>query len=324
MARTDAPAAVAAWPSGVWGALLLAGVLGGGLFALRRRTARVIALVSLIAAVAGAVPVRLAVPGWPPQHAMLVVCDVGQGDGMVLPIGDGAGIVVDTGPEPTAIDGCLRRLDIDRVPVMFLTHFHEDHVGGVTGVFDGRSVGQIVTSPFSQPPEGYRAVVTAAAAHHVSISSPTLGEIYQFGALRLTVLGPVARLTGTRSDPNDNSIVMRADEDGVRILLTGDAEIDEQAEILANDGPGALRCDVLKVPHHGSAYQLPAFLAAAAPRVALVSVGAVNPYGLPSSGTLDRLTSSGARVLRTDVDGDVAVLVTDGHLAIESRGHPSG
>lgn len=119
-------------------------------------------------------------------------------------------------------------------------------------MLDGRRVDAIVTSPFDQPPEGYRAVMTAAAARRVPVSSPVLGEVYRAGPLRLTVLGPVSALAGTRSDPNNNSLVMRADEAGRRLLLTGDAEIEEQAAILAADGAGALRCDVLKMPHHGS------------------------------------------------------------------------
>jgi competence protein ComEC len=153
---------------------------------------------------------------------------------------------------------------------------------------------------------------------------PSLGEVFHVGSLRLTVLGPVGRLVGTRSDPNNNSLVMRADEGGMRILLTGDAEIEEQAEVLASAGAGALRSDVLKMPHHGSAYQDPAFLAAVAPAVVFVSVGAVNPYGLPSVPTLDRLTSAGARVLLTDIDGDLAVFSENEKLAVEFRGRAVG
>lgn len=86
----QAPAAVAAWPSGTWGSLLLACVMGGGMFALRHRTARVVLAVSVVAVVVGVVPVRLVTSGWPPAGALLVVCDVGQGDGSVLPLGHGA------------------------------------------------------------------------------------------------------------------------------------------------------------------------------------------------------------------------------------------
>lgn len=319
-----APASVAAWPAGVWGGLLLAAISGGALVALRHRTSRLVAVVAVVAVFVGVAPVRLVTGGWPPTGALLVACDVGQGDGLVLPLGAGRGIVVDSGPEPTAIDSCLRRLGVTDVSLLVLTHFHADHVGGIDGVFDGRRVEAILTSPFPQPPEGYREVVTAAATHRVPMSAPVLGEVFVIGSARLTVLGPVARLVGTRSDPNNNSLVIRVDEAGVRILLTGDAEIEEQIEVLATDGAGALRADVLKVPHHGSAYQSPAFLAAVAPTVALVSVGAINPYGLPSAVTINRVSSGGARVMRTDIDGDIAAVTVDGRLAVAARGHPAG
>lgn len=318
------PAAVAGWPSGTWGALLLAVLLGAALFALRHRTLRIAALVGVAAAVAGAAPVALVAGGWPPRGALLVACDVGQGDGLVLPLGAGSGIVVDSGPEPTAIDGCLRRLGIDRVPLLVFTHFHEDHVGGIAGVLDGRRVDAILTSPFPQPPEGYRQVLTAATAARIPLSIPTFGQVITAGAARLTVLGPVSRLTGTRSDPNNNSLVIRVDEDGVRLLLTGDAEIEEQTQVLATVGAGGLRADVLKMPHHGSAYQDGAFLVAVAPAVVLVSVGVRNEYGLPNVPTLDRLAAAGARVLRTDLDGDLAAIRDPGGLAVSVRGKGSG
>jgi competence protein ComEC len=320
----NAPAAVAAWPAGVGGALLLAAVLGAGLVAARHRPVRIGAAVALVAAVVGVVPVRLVTGGWPPAGALLVVCDVGQGDGMVLPIGDHSGIVVDSGPEPTAIDGCLRRLGITSVPLLVLTHFHADHVGGITGVLDGRRVGAIVVSPFDDPPEGYRDVMRAAAGAHIAVSVGRLGEVLTYGPARLTVLGPVAPVTGTRSDPNNNSLVIRVDEAGTRLLLTGDAEIEEQTEVLATDGAAALKADILKMPHHGSAYQFWPFLVAADPAAVFVSVGADNEYGLPSAAALTRLAAGGARVVRTDQSGDLAAVHTRDGVAIAVRGRPPG
>jgi competence protein ComEC len=107
---------------------------------------------------------------------------------------------------------------------------------------------------------------------------------------------------------------------GFRVLFTGDAETEEQLSLRAADDPGLLRADVLKVAHHGSAYQDEGFLEAVAPRVALVSVGADNGYGHPSPVLLARLTRGGARVLRTDRQGDLAVLRDrDGNLAVAVR-----
>ena len=107
-------------------------------------------------------------------------------------------------------------------------------------------------------------------------------------------------------------MVLLVEVRGVRLLLTGDVEPDAQAE-LARELPG-LQVDVLKVPHHGSRYQDLDFLLGLRARVALVSVGADNDYGHPSADTLAPLAATGARVLRTDLDGDLVVAERAGHL----------
>ena len=89
------------------------------------------------------------------------------------------------------------------------------------------------------------------------------------------------------------------------MLLTGDVELDAQADLLASSED--LRADVLKVPHHGSRFNAEQFLAAVRPRIAIISVGAHNRYGHPSQHVIDVLTAAGARVMRTDLNGDVAV-----------------
>lgn len=66
---------------------------------------------------------------WPGVGWQIANCDVGQGDGLVVNLGGGSGILVDTGPDPTKIDRCLRRLKINKIPLLVLTHFHADHVG---------------------------------------------------------------------------------------------------------------------------------------------------------------------------------------------------
>ncbi len=104
----------------------------------------------------------------------------------------------------------------------------------------------------------------------------------------------------------------------MRILAAGDVEPEAQ-ELLAEELPG-LRVDVLKVPHHGSRYQDPAWLTSLGARLAVVSVGEDNDYGHPARSTLDLLRGGGATVARTDQRGDVAVVVDDsGALRVVSR-----
>jgi competence protein ComEC len=122
---------------------------------------------------------------------------------------------------------------------------------------------------------------------------------------------------GDGSTANDASVVLLAEVRGVRILLTGDIEPEGQAA-LARSLPG-LQVDVLKVPHHGSRYQDEPWLLSLGARVALVSVGADNDYGHPADSVLEPLEEAGTRVLRTDQDGDLAVVAEDGGLATETR-----
>ena len=130
---------------------------------------------------------------------------------------------------------------------------------------------------------------------------------------------PGASLDGSgESAPNNASVVLLAQVQGVRLLLTGDVEPSAQAA-LARDLAG-LRVDVLKVPHHGSRHQDLDWLTSLGARLALVSVGADNDYGHPAPDVLAALTAAGAQVWRTDLSGDVVVVVTDGEVGVVGRG----
>jgi len=102
------------------------------------------------------------------------------------------------------------------------------------------------------------------------------------------------------------------------VLLTGDVEPEAQRDLLRLGHD--LRADVLKVPHHGSRHQDPAFLEAVDPAVVVTSVGADNTYGHPSVPLLDGLVTAGAQSFRTDLDGDVALVTRAGRLVVVPRG----
>ncbi|MDG4772362.1 ComEC/Rec2 family competence protein [Solwaraspora sp. WMMD792] len=313
------PAGSLPWPDGAFGALSLAALTVVVLVLARHGFTRRVLAVVAVGAVVGALPVRLAASGWPPDGWVVAVCAVGQGDVVVLPAGARSAVVVDAGPDPAAADRCLRRLGISRVPLLVISHFHADHVAGVDGVLRHRLVSAVATTGWPEPAAGRAAVQLAAAARGVAVGPVPPGWSYRRGPVELTVLGPTEPFIGTRSDPNNNSLMLLAVVDGVRILLTGDAEHDSQEALLDRFGAAGLRADVLKVAHHGSAFQDVGFLDAVAPRVAVVPVGADNRYGHPDPGVLARLSARGARVLRTDVDGDLAVVRRDGGLAVSHQ-----
>jgi competence protein ComEC len=325
--RTAAlPSAAVGWPSGPAPLLVLTLVSGwlalvlGALLARRGWAVGTPALLLVL------MLVRLPTPGWPPHGWVLVACDVGQGDGLVLDAGDGAAVVVDAGPDPAMVDGCLRRLGVRRVPLVVLTHFHADHVDGLAGVLRGRRVGAIEVTGLAEPPDGAAEVRLLAARAGVPVRVASVGERARVGPLSWQVLapsGPTPR--ESESPPNDASVVLLVESRGIRLLLMGDEETGSQERLAGR--LGSLHVDVLKVAHHGSARQDPDLLRGLRARLAVVSVGRHNDYGHPAPATLRVLEQAGMIVRRTDLDGDVAVIVDGGRLRVETRrpaGRPAG
>ncbi|WP_279580213.1 ComEC/Rec2 family competence protein [Fodinicola feengrottensis] len=265
------PGGVLPWPAGLGGGLLLAVVLLALLAAGRSRWVRRLLAVVVVAIVVVVLPIQVVAPGWPPPGWQLVGCAVGQGDALVLRVAPLTAIVIDTGPEPSAVDGCLRRLDIQVIPLLLLSHLHADHVGGIEGAVSGRSVGAVLVGTYKLPDTGEQTLMAAVRRHHLDVVTVQPGDSYRVGPVQLTVIGPAATFRGTRSDPNNNSLIVMANLAGTTVLLPGDAEREEEDSVLSARVP--LHVDVLKVPHHGSMYSDPAFLDAAAPTVAVVEVG---------------------------------------------------
>jgi competence protein ComEC len=249
-------------------------------------------------------------PGWPPDDWVMVACDVGQGDGLAVRTGSGSAVVVDSGPVPGAMRGCLDRLRITQVPLLIITHFHADHVAGLTGVLQRRRVGQLWLSPLAPPGPLTARVRHEAARQEIPVHAPPAGTRASVGPAELQVLGPVDHVSVDQDDSsrqNDSSLVIMVTVSGLRLLLTGDVEPPGQQAIL---GTGAdLRADVLKIPHHGSARQDPGFFAATQARLAIASAGPDNDYGHPAPRTVQLVRSAGMTLLRTDQHGSIAVRV---------------
>ncbi|MET8830321.1 ComEC/Rec2 family competence protein [Streptomyces sp. NPDC004610] len=324
IARTGAalPGAGIDWPGSWAGAALLALVTAGALYAGRRMVARpwLCAVCALLLAliVVRPAPLTRVITGWPPPGWRLAMCDVGQGDATVLAAGEGSGVVVDAGPDPGAVDRCLRALGITRVPLVVLTHFHADHVAGLPGVLRGRAVAAIETTGHEEPADQAAFVRREAAARGVPVRRAVAGEVRGAGGgLGWQVLWPPREPVPPPEGPNDASVTMLVRSGGLRMLLLGDLEPPAQQALLRSPAAALLRrVDVLKVAHHGSAYQDPGLLRAVAPRVALISCGRDNRYGHPAPSTVAALRSAGARVLRTDQEGSLAVTGGDGTLRV--------
>ncbi|MCL6667435.1 ComEC/Rec2 family competence protein [Streptomyces panaciradicis] len=323
IARTGAalPGGGVDWPGSWAGALLLAlvtvVVLLVGRRLLRHPWLCVLCLTLLVLVVVQPPPLTRVITGWPPPGWRFAVCDVGQGDATVLAAGPGSGVVVDAGPDPELVDHCLRTLGITRIPLVVLTHFHADHAAGLPGVLRGRSVGAIETTGLEEPADQVAFVRGRASARHIPVTRAVAGEQRRTGTLSWQVLWPPADAAPEQDGPNDASVALLVRSAGLRLLLLGDLEPPAQQALLRSP-QGALLggVDVLKVAHHGSAYQDPELIRRVAPRVALISCGEDNPYGHPAPGTVAALRALGAVVLRTDRDGALAVTDSGGRLSV--------
>ena len=203
-------------------------------------------------------------------------CDIGQGDSMVINLHHHRGIVIDTGPDPQLEDRCLHQLGIRDIPLLILTHSHADHVGGLAGAKKNRHIG---TTWFGN----------IHAGAHVKIQDIDVSVVWPDNGIGYT--------------PNNSSIAAIISSPDFRLFASGDIEPPVQAQLLSHLG----HVDIYKVAHHGSRYQDINLMRELSPTLSIISVGKGNSYGHPATSTIAALTRIGSKVLRTDVDGAVAI-----------------
>jgi competence protein ComEC len=238
---------------------------------------------------------------WPGESWSLAMCDVGQGDGLVVRDRGGNVIVFDVGAEDAAIDNCLKDLGVNEISAIVLTHFHRDHVGGIAGALRGRNVQQVIATGYREPSEQFQYVLREIPPE-IRQSEVTAGQEYSLGEMTMKVLWP-SRFIQQGSVPNNASVVVLVTIQGRGILITGDIEREAQAEIMRE--VKSVDVDVVKVPHHGSANLDEGFGAWVNAEIALISVGQDNEYGHPSPEALRAW--GGGEIFRTDQDGSVSL-----------------
>jgi competence protein ComEC len=240
---------------------------------------------------------------WPISNWQFVMCDVGQGDGLVLRDSTGKVLVVDVGPNGQLMNDCLKKLGVKTIDVLMLTHFHADHVEGLELVKNRHKIDKVYLTWVEDPI--YEVERTRQLLNGIQTSHITSGEVISLGEMKIQCLWPTKIKMHLDSIPNNASLVNLVTIKNASFLLTGDIEPPAQEAI--QKLWKIPQVDVVKVPHHGSKFQDANFPKWTRARLALISVGQENSYGHPAKLTLDLYRDSGMQVLSTDEVGSIAI-----------------
>ncbi|MFZ4108604.1 MAG: ComEC/Rec2 family competence protein [Candidatus Planktophila sp.] len=255
---------------------------------------------------------------WPAGDWQVANCDIGQGDSMVLNLGNHRAILIDTGPDPALEDRCLKALGIDEISLLILSHFHADHVGGISGALKNRTVSTVWISSNAEPILESAHVFSLLKSAHIFL--PQRGFVAQVGEYTMRVLWPAsgthifASMPGEGSAINNSSIAVLIASSELTLFAAGDLEPPAQHELIGDITP----VDIYKVCHHGSRYQDSELMRTLHPQIAVISVGAKNMYGHPATQTIDALARLGAHIVRTDISGSISIIAKEHRLKIRT------
>jgi competence protein ComEC len=281
IARWGSQFPVITTPKGYAGFALLATVLIL-IFIFRKKVAIPILVISFVLIWLGRFPAG----DWD-----LFICDVGQGDAAVISLPDNRAIVIDVGPSPELIDKCLRNLGVERISLLVLTHPHADHVAGLSGVTKNR-------------------IVDATWYGNIAAGSKaTIGEY------TVEVLWPLT-VGATDENPNNISIAAVIRSADLTFFAAGDIEPPVQEQLRGKVG----KVDIYKVAHHGSRFQDRQLMQEIDATLAVISAGEGNTYGHPAPETLQSLQSLGSHILRTDLDGAIAIKGQRHRITFDTQG----
>ena len=243
----------------------------------------------------------------PPGTLAVHFIDVGEGDSILLDIGDKEVLIDGGGKSP----GVVRYIDdyVDgRLEVMVATHPHADHIGGLISVLRAFEVDEIWLNGDTSTSQTYSQFMSAVNSEGAQVFTARRGDTIQAGNLTFNVLHP-ANLNGST---NDDSIVLSLSYGQIDFLFTGDVEQEAEASMLVQSVVPVPDVEVLKVGHHGSrTASSMQFLQVIKPECAIYMAGQDNSYGHPHEEAIANLCEVGAEIYGTDIHGTV-VVTTDG------------
>lgn len=245
-------------------------------------------------------------------NLLITFLDVGQADCILLQ-SENHTVLIDTGYKKNAVTDKiidhLTGLGITTIDYLVLTHPHADHIGGAPDIINAFTVTNCLMPNAVATTEIFEDTLEALEDRNVNVIEAVAGNRITLSDMVLEILAPRAK---EYQEMNDHSVVLRVLFGQTALMLTGDAEVLSEGEMIESFGSAALKADLLKVGHHGSTTSSGnAFLAAVDPDFAVISVGEGNSYGHPHDEIVERLTEAGIETYRTDLHGTI-VFRSDG------------
>lgn len=245
--------------------------------------------------------------------------DVGQGDAILVTTKSG-NMLIDSGDLSSesrdSLVNYLSAANVDSFEYVIFTHTDADHIGSADYVVENYNVKNVIMPDYEATTQVYNRLIDAIEKKNTNLIligedkevCEQSGYTFYLGSLLNTVIAP----TEVFDDPNEMSVVLKSTYGETSVMFTGDAEKESEAAILKTWKASDLKCDVLKVGHHGSSTSTTQeFLDAVSPQIAVISCGEGNKYGHPHNEAVERLQKAGVTILRTDLKGHI-VIKSDG------------
>lgn len=256
--------------------------------------------------------------GTPNGNIEISYLDVGQGDAAYIRVND-FDILIDAGPRSDS-DKLMKQLEdknIDDFEIIIATHPHEDHIGGMTKVFERYDVKSFYMPKVTNNTKTFENMIKAVGNEGLKAKVIKEGTSFDLGnGAKLEAYSPTK---DTYADFNDYSPIMKLTYGNKSFIFTGDAEKEVEEEVVKKYS-NELKADVIKFGHHGSSTSSTKdFIEAISPEYGIISCGVDNSYGHPHRETLDIINKIGIKAYRTDKQGQITITSDGNNINIKTQ-----
>ena len=260
--------------------------------------------------------ISLLIPSGKNNYFSIHTIDVGQGDSILIQTPNSKNILIDGGDNNShhIVSNYLKKKKVKNIDYIIATHFDSDHIGGLDNIIDKFKVSRIYAPNYKCSTESYKNLINSCSNKNLDLQYLKQGDLINIeDNINLTVLSP----SYIQEENNLNSIVFKIDYKNKSFLFTGDAEANNEINIINSYDMSDI--DFIKIGHHGSSSSTTEeFIKEINPDIAVISCGYKNQYGHPHKSTLDTLEENNVLTYRTDILGNI-VFYSDGNTIFTTK-----